>query len=97
MKKRSAISQKIFSTQDSLKSTQGALQESKIEIDQLHEKLKRSHLPSYTPFSHLHKADCSIEHMEESHEMVDHEMHLVFHVLENCADKPDQNQELDLF
>ena len=28
--------------------------------------------------------------------MVDHEMHFVFHVLEDCVDKIDENQELDL-
>ena len=26
-----------------------------------------------------------------------HEMHLVFHVLENCAENPNQNQALNLF
>ena len=83
------LTQESLTTQDSLKSSQGALQESKMEIEQLHEKLQRSHLPSYTPFNHLHKVDCILEHMEESHEMVDHEMHLVLHVLENCAKKPD--------
>ena len=35
--------------------------------------------------------------MKECHDMVDHEMHLVFHVLEDCADKIDENQALDLF
>ena len=35
--------------------------------------------------------------MEESHDMVDHEMHLVLHVLEDCADKLEENQALDLF
>ena len=35
--------------------------------------------------------------MEESHEIVDHEMHLVLHVLEDCADKLDENQALGLF
>ena len=63
-----------------------------MEIEQLHEKLQRSHLPSYTPFKHLHKADYILEHMKEYHEM-----HLVFHVLENYVDKLDQTQELDLF
>ena len=29
--------------------------------------------------------------------MVDHEMHLVLHVLKNCADKLEENQALDLF
>ena len=29
--------------------------------------------------------------------MVDHEMHLVFHVLEDYANKLDENQALDLF
>ena len=59
--------------------------------------LQRSHLPSYTQVNHLHKADCILEHMEKYREMVDHEMHLFLHVLENCADKHDQNQALDLF
>ena len=75
------LTQELLTTQDSLKSTEGALQESKMEIEQLHEKLQRSHLPSYSPFNHIHKADCSLEHMEESHDMVDHEMQLVLHVL----------------
>ena len=35
--------------------------------------------------------------MEESHEMVDHEIHLVLHVLEDCANKFEENQALDLF
>ena len=91
------LTQESLTTQDSLKSSQGALQESKMEIEQLHEKLQRSHLPSYTPFIHLHKVDYIIEHMEEYHEMVDHEMHFLFHVLENCANKLAQNQALDLF
>ena len=52
-----------------------------MEIEQLHEKLQRSYLPSYTPFSHSHKADCILEKREESHEMVDHEMHLELQVL----------------
>ena len=68
-----------------------------MEIEQLHEELQRFHLPSYTPFSHLHKVDCIPNHMEESHEMVDHEMHLVLHVLEDCANKLEENQALDLF
>ena len=58
-----------------------------MEIEKLHEKLQRYNLPSYTPFNHIHTDDCILEHMEESHEM-----HLVFHVLENSGDKPDQNQ-----
>ena len=91
------ITMELLTTKYSLKSTQYALQDFKMEIEQLQEKFQRSHLPSYTPFSHIHKADCILEHMEESHEMVDHEMHLVLHVLENCVDKPDQNQALDLF
>ena len=91
------LTQELLTTQDSLMSTQCALQESKMEIEQFQEKLQRSHLPSYTPFNHLHKDDCSLEHMEESHDMVDHDMHLFLHVLENCANKPDQNQALDLF
>ena len=58
-----------------------------MEIEQLHDKLQRSHLPSYTRFNHLHKADCILENMEESHEIVDHEMHLVLHVIGDYADK----------
>ena len=50
-----------------------------------------------TPFNHVHNVDCILEHMVESHEMVDNEMHLVLHVLENFVDKPYHNQELDLF
>ena len=67
-----------------------------MDIEQLHEKLQRSHLTSYTPFNHLHKDYCTLEHMEESHEMVDHDIHLVFHVLKDCADKLDENQALEL-
>ena len=40
-----------------------------MEIEKLHEKLQRYYLPSYTPFSHIHKADCILEQREESHEM----------------------------
>ena len=65
----SKLAQDLLTTQDSLKSTQCALQESKMEIEKLHEKLKRYYLPSYTPFNHLHKADCILEQREESHEM----------------------------
>ena len=86
-----------MTTKNSLKSTQCALQESKMEIEQLHEKLQRSYLPSYTPFSYVHKADFILEQMEESHDMVDHEMHLVLQVLEDGADKFDENQALGLF
>ena len=60
-------------------------------------KLQRLHLPSYTSFSHLHKADYIPDNMEESHEMVYHEMHLVLHVLEDFADDLEENQALDLF
>ena len=49
--------QDLMTTQDSLKSTPCALQESKMEIERLHEKLQRSYLPSYTSFSHVHKVD----------------------------------------
>ena len=51
------LTQELLTTQDSLKSTQCALQESKMEVEQLHEKLQKSYLPSYTPFNHIHKAD----------------------------------------
>ena len=63
---------------------------------ELLEKLQISYLPSYTPFNHIEKDDCILDHMEESHEMVDHGMHLVFHVLEDCAYKLDENQALDI-
>ena len=86
-----------MTTQYSLKSTQCALQESKMDIEKLHEKLQRYYLPSYTPFSHPHKSDCILDHMEESNEMVDHAMHLVLHVLEDCIDKIDENQAPGLF
>ena len=79
------LTQELLTTQESLKSTQCALQESKMKIGQLHKKLQRSYLPSNTPFNHLHKVDCILYHMEESHDMVDYEMHLVLHVLEDCA------------
>ena len=55
------VTQDLLTTQDSLKSTQCALQESKMEIEKLHEKLKRYYLPSYTPFIHIHKDDFIIE------------------------------------
>ena len=35
--------------------------------------------------------------MEDTHSMVDHEMNLFFHVLEECADRIEENQALDLF
>ena len=57
-----------------------------MEIEKVQEKLQISHLPSYTPFNHLHKVDYILENMEEYHEM-----HLVLHVIENCANNPDQN------
>ena len=55
------LTQDLLTTQDSLKSTEFALQESKMEIQKLHDKLKRYYLPSYTPFSYLHKADFILE------------------------------------
>ena len=81
-----------MTTQDSLKSTQCTLQESKMEIEKLHEKLQISYLPSYTPLNHLHKVDCILEQMEESHEM-----HLGLQVREDRVDKFDENQALGLF
>ena len=57
------LTQELLTTQYSLKSTQCAIQDSRMDIEQLHEKLQRSHLPSYTPFRHLHKDDFSIEHL----------------------------------
>ena len=68
-----------------------------MEIEELHEKLQRSNLPSYTPFNHPHKVDCILDNMEGYHEKVDHVMNLVLHVLEDYADKLDENQALDLF
>ena len=90
------ITQELLTTQDSLNNTQCALQESKMEIEQLHEELQIFHLPSYTPFIHLHKDYWILDHMEEYHEMVDHEMHSVLHVLEDYANNLDENQALDL-
>ena len=55
------LTQELMTTQYSLKNTQCALQESKMVIEQLHEKLQRSYLPSYTPFIHIHKDDCILE------------------------------------
>ena len=63
-----------------------------MDIEQIHENFQRSHLPSYTPSKHLHKANYILEHTKEYHEM-----HLVFHVLENFSNKHDQNQALNLF
>ena len=91
------LTKELLTTQYSLKNTQCALQESKMVIEKLHENLQRSYLPSYTPFIHIHKDDYILENMEEYHGMLDHEMHLVFQVLEDCADKFDENQALALF
>ena len=66
-------------------------------VDNSYVRLKISYMPSYTPFIHPHKNDFTLDHMEECHEMLDHEMHLVFHVLEDCIDKLDENQAPDLF
>ena len=55
------LSQDLLTTQDSLKSTQCALQESKMEIEKLHENLKKYYVSFYTPLSHIHKADCILE------------------------------------
>ena len=63
-----------------------------MDIKKVDEKFQISYLPSYTLLKHPHKVDCILDHMEESHEM-----HLVLHVLENCAYNPDQNQALVLF
>ena len=90
------LRQYLLTTQYSLKSTQCALQESNMEIEKLHEKLQRYYLPSYTPFSHSHKADCILDHIKESHDIMDHEMHSVLYVLEECAYKLDENQALDI-
>ena len=45
------LTQDLLTTQDSLKSTQCALQESKMEIEKLHEKLQIYYLQSYTVLS----------------------------------------------
>ena len=68
-----------------------------MEIEKLHEELEIFHLPSYTPFNHIHNNDCIHDHMEEYHDMVDHEMHLFLHVLKDCTDKLEENQALHLF
>ena len=91
------VTQELFTTQYSLKSTQCALQQSKMDIEKLHEKFQRSYLPSYTPFNHPHNNDCILDHMEEYHEMVDHDMHLVLQVLVDGAYKLDGKQALDIF
>ena len=83
------ITQELLTTQDSLNITQGALQESKMEIEQLHEKVQRSHLASYTPFDHLHKVDCILEEKEESHEM-----HLDLQVLVKSYEEENIGQAL---
>ena len=88
------LTQDLLTTQDSLKSTQCALQESKMEIEKIHEKLKRYYLPSYTPFIHIHKHDFILEQREESHEMVDHEMHLDLQVLVKSYEEENISQAL---
>ena len=65
-----------------------------MEIEKLHEKLKRYYLPSYTPFSHIHKDDCILEQREESDEMVDHEMHLDLQVLVKSYEEDNISQAL---
>ena len=60
-----------------------------MEIEKHNEKLKRYYLPSYTPFNHLHKADCILEQREESHEM-----HLDSQVLVKSYEKENIGQAL---
>ena len=68
-----------------------------MDIKKVDEKFQISYLPSYTPFRHPHNIACILDHIEESHEMVDHEMHVVLHVLQDYVDKLEENQALDLF
>ena len=55
------LSQDLLTTQDSLKITQCALQESKIEIEKIHEKFQTYYLHYYTPLINLHKDYCILE------------------------------------
>ena len=48
----------LMDTQDSLRSTQSALLDSKMDIDKLHQELQRSHILSYTSVSPFHMDDC---------------------------------------
>ena len=79
------ITLELESTQESLKSTQYALQEFKIQIEQLHEEFPRSHCSSYP-----HMVDCIIDYMEETNEMVDDEVCYISYVLEETMDEIDE-------
>ena len=67
-----------------------------MDIEKFHERLQRLHLPSYTPVNHPHKVDYILDYIKEPHDMVDHEVHSFFHVLEEYVDNLDDNKALDL-
>ena len=85
-----------MTTHDSLKSTQNALQESKIHIEKLHEIFSIFHSPSYISDRHSHMVDFIHGPKEEPHVMVLHEENLNLHVFEEIAATHDEDQELVL-
>ena len=87
----------LNSTQVSLKSTHSGHQESEIQIEQLHEKLERSHSPSYIYASPSHMVDCIHGSKEDPHVMIEHEVHFYFQFLGEDIVKKNKDQALSLF
>ena len=76
------ITLELVTTYDSLKSTQNALQESKIHIEKLHENFPIFHSPSYISDRHSHMVDFIHGPKEEPHVMAVHEVHFALHMVE---------------
>ena len=82
-----------MATHDSLRSTKSSLQDYNIEMDQLHQDLQRSHIPSYISVIHSPLVDDIHYSIEEPYDMVVHEVNYGMHVLENFWDADDDFQE----
>ena len=69
------LNHELMTTHYSLRSTQSSLFDSNLDIEKLHQELKRSHIFSYTSISPSHMVDCILGSKEEPHVMVVHEEH----------------------
>ena len=85
------LSNELMATQDSLRSTQISLLESKMEIQKFHQELHRSHIPSYILVIHSPLVDGIQSSMDEPHDMVVHEVHDGMHVFEELWDTDDES------
>ena len=77
------INLELVTSHDCLKSTQNALQESKIHIEKLYEKLPRLHSRSYIANNHSHMVDCIHGQKEGPHVVGVHLVHSNLHMLDD--------------